>query len=149
MTPPEQARDHGDVDQTLLFTVDPGTHSATITDLLVSDDGAGVVTVGMDKRVRWWDPDQIEDAKYGADVKPLTMLGRIGPGADGAVDAAAIHSPTGIVVTAVQSNGSGFPGGTLGRGRFGGPVRSLIWRSRPTGCTWSLQRQPLTEPHRM
>ncbi|MEM7323544.1 MAG: WD40 repeat domain-containing protein, partial [Actinomycetota bacterium] len=85
-------------DQTLLFAVDPGTHSATITDLLPLGDGASVVTVAMDKRIRWWNAD---------DDKPVTILGRIGPGTDGAIDAAAVHTADGIVCVAAHDGATG------------------------------------------
>lgn len=111
MTPPNQASEPTSGGDSLLFRVDPTTHSATITDLLVLDDGSSMVTVGMDKRVRLWDLNEID---LGEEPTPKTMLGHIGPGSDGSVLAAAVHPVDGIVVTA---NHSAFTGGSVLRFR--------------------------------
>ena len=77
------------------LAVDAGTHSGTITRLQVIPGTSMFVTAGNDKRIRVWQ----------ARPEPTlvrSLVGDIGPGRDGEVEALAVHPGTGRVWASVR-----------------------------------------------
>ena len=71
-----------------ILRLDPGGHSSTIRDLLVTTDGI-LVTASKDKTIRIWNPNTgREEGK---------ILGQIGPGSEGMLYAIAL-SPEGSLL---------------------------------------------------
>lgn len=69
-----------------------GTHSARINQLLVTPDGKSLITAGGDKTIRVWDVESKKQVSL--------LLGQIGAGADGSIQAIAI-SPNGKYLIAL------------------------------------------------
>jgi WD40 repeat protein len=82
--------------------LETGAHSARINQILVTPDGRKLITSGRDKTIRIWD---VQSRKADG-----MLLGQIGPGSDGKIQAIAISPDGKFVVALAWRTATGFKG---------------------------------------